>query len=138
MNSKVPHLVKCFESQVILILTEKDYVPEQRFFLPSCSCLTPIARQGRAQVVGNNRETWRAGEIQSSFSFEIPDYSSPSDGPRRHLAAPALSVLQRRRPSVGLLMSSLLVRGEEADILYTPPCQDRLQTRSADRKKRSR
>ena len=72
MNSKVPHLVKCFESQVILILTKisaKDYVPEQRFFLPSCSCLTPIARQGRAQFVGNNRETWRAGESSIPFQF---------------------------------------------------------------------
>ena len=66
MNSKVPHLVKCFESQVILILTK---ISAQRFVLPSCSCLTPIARQGRAQFVGNNRETRRAGESSIPFQF---------------------------------------------------------------------
>ena len=49
------------------------------------------------------------------------------------------SVRERLNPSVGLLMSRLLLLGEAGrpDILYTPPCQDP-QTRSADRKKRSR
>ena len=67
------------------------------------------------------------------------DFTSPDpDGLRRRLAI--LSVRERPNPSVGLLMSRLLLLGEAGrpDILYTPPCQDPVETRSADRKKRSR
>ena len=66
------------------------------------------------------------------------DFTSPDpDGLRRRLAI--LSLRERLNPSVGLLMSRPLLLGEAGrpDILYTPPCQDP-QTRSADRKKRSR
>ena len=67
------------------------------------------------------------------------DFTSPDpDGLRRRLAT--LSVRERRNPSVGLLMSRLLLLGEAGrpDILYTPPCQDPVETRSAESKKRSR